>query len=91
MRSCGTLPFSDRLGSGEIATEVGQTNGWSEAQTLRAKEYLTSHRETIRTVSSQIQSLAAVILSARFRRLLNATEFCRQQVIAVEAFAITPY
>ena len=56
--------FSDRLGSGEIATEVGQTNGWSEEQTLRAKEFLTSHRETIRKVSSQIQSLAAMILSA---------------------------
>ena len=56
--------FSDRLGSGEIATEVGQTNGWSEAQTLRAKEFLTSHRETIRRVSSQIQSLAAMILGA---------------------------
>ena len=55
---------SDRLGSGEIATEVGQTNGWSEEQTLRAKEFLTSHRETIRKVSSQIQSLAATILSA---------------------------
>lgn len=56
--------FSDRLGSGEIATEVGHTNGWSEAQTLRAKEFLTSHRETIRKVSSQIQGLAAMILSA---------------------------
>jgi predicted PurR-regulated permease PerM len=56
--------FTDRLGSGEIATEVGQTNGWSEEQTLRAKEFLTSHRETIRKVSSQIQSLAAMILSA---------------------------
>jgi predicted PurR-regulated permease PerM len=56
--------FSDRLGSGEIATEVGQTNGWSEAQTLRAKEFLTSHRETIRKGSSQIQSLAAMVLGA---------------------------
>jgi predicted PurR-regulated permease PerM len=56
--------FSDRLGSGEIATEVGQTNGWSDAQTFRAKEFLTSHRETIRKVSSQIQSLAAMILGA---------------------------
>lgn len=56
--------FSDRLGSGEIATEVGHTNGWSEEQTLRAKEFLTSHRETIRKASSQIQSLAATILSA---------------------------
>jgi predicted PurR-regulated permease PerM len=55
---------SDRLGSGEIATEVGQADGWSEEQTLRAKEFLTSHRETIRKVSSQIQSLAATILSA---------------------------
>jgi predicted PurR-regulated permease PerM len=52
------------LGSGEIATEVGQTNGWSEAQTFRAKELLTLHRETIRKVSSQIQSLAAMILGA---------------------------
>jgi predicted PurR-regulated permease PerM len=56
--------FSDRLGSGEIATEVGQTNGWSEAQTLRTKEFLTSHRETIRKVSSQIQSLVEMILGA---------------------------
>jgi predicted PurR-regulated permease PerM len=56
--------FSDRLVSGEFATEVGQTNGWSEAQTFRAKEFLTSHRETIRKVSSQIQSLAAMILGA---------------------------
>ena len=56
--------FSDRLGSGEIATEVGQRNGWSEEQTLRAKEFLTSHRETIRKVSSQIQSLAAMIMGA---------------------------
>lgn len=56
--------FSDRLGSGEIATEMGQRNGWSEAQTLRAKESLTSHRETIRKVASQLQSLAAMILSA---------------------------
>jgi predicted PurR-regulated permease PerM len=56
--------FSDRLGSGEIATEVGQRNGWSEEQTLRAKEFLTSHRETIRKVSSQIQSLAAMMMGA---------------------------
>jgi predicted PurR-regulated permease PerM len=56
--------FSDRLGSGEIATEAGQTNGWSDAQTLRAKEFLTSHRETIRKGSSQIQSLAAMVLGA---------------------------
>jgi predicted PurR-regulated permease PerM len=56
--------FSDRLGSGEIATEMGQTNGWNEAQTLRAKEFLTSHRETIRKGSSQIQRLAAMVLGA---------------------------
>jgi predicted PurR-regulated permease PerM len=56
--------FSDRLGSGEIATEMGQTNGWSEEQTLRTKEFLTSHQEIIQKVANQIQSLAATILGA---------------------------
>jgi len=54
--------FSDRLGSGEIATEMGKTNGWSDEQTLRAKGFLTSHRETIQKAAHQIQSLAAMIL-----------------------------
>jgi predicted PurR-regulated permease PerM len=58
------VSFSDRLGSGEIAMEVGQTNGWNEEQTLRTKEFLTSHRETIQKVANQIQSLAATILGA---------------------------
>jgi predicted PurR-regulated permease PerM len=56
--------FGDRLGSGEVATEMGQTNGWSEARTLRAKQFLTSHRETIQKATNQVQSLAATVLGA---------------------------
>jgi predicted PurR-regulated permease PerM len=52
------------LASGEIATEMGQANGWSEAQMLSAKEFLTSHHEIIRKVPSQAQSLAVTILGA---------------------------
>jgi predicted PurR-regulated permease PerM len=55
--------FSERLGSGEIATEVGQSNGWSEERTLRGKQFLVSHREAIQKVASQLQSLAATVLS----------------------------
>ena len=56
--------FGDRLGSGEVATEMGQTNGWSEERTLRAKQFLTSHRETIQKATNEVQSLAATVLGA---------------------------
>jgi len=56
--------FGDRLGSGEVATEMGQTNGWSEERTLRAKQFLTSHRETIQKATNQVQSLGATVLGA---------------------------
>jgi predicted PurR-regulated permease PerM len=56
--------FSDRLGSGEFATDIGQTNGWTEERTLRAKQFLTSHHETIKKAASQLESLAASILGA---------------------------
>jgi predicted PurR-regulated permease PerM len=56
--------FGDRLGSGEVATEMGQTNGWSEERTLRAKQFLTSHRETTQKATNEVQSLAATVLGA---------------------------
>jgi predicted PurR-regulated permease PerM len=56
--------FGDRLSSGEFATDMGQTNGWSEERTLRAKQFLTSHRETIKKATNQLQSLAARIFGA---------------------------
>lgn len=58
------VTFGDRLGSGELATDIGQTNGWSEERTLRAKQFLTSHHETIKKAANQLQSLAASILGA---------------------------
>jgi len=62
LRNIATV--NDRLGSGEIATEMGKANGWSEERTLRTKAFLTSHRETIQKVTKQVQSLAATALSA---------------------------
>jgi predicted PurR-regulated permease PerM len=62
LRNIATL--GDRLASGEVATDMGQTNGWSEERTLRAKQFLTSHHETIMKATNQLQSVAARIFGA---------------------------
>jgi len=56
--------FGDRVSTGEIATEVGPANGWSDEQTLRAKQFLIGHRPMIQKVAAQVQGLAAMILGA---------------------------
>jgi predicted PurR-regulated permease PerM len=83
--------FSDRLGSGEIATDMGHTNGWSEERTLRTKQFLTSHREAIQKVANQVQSLAATVLSVGIVIPILAMFFLadgkRVAEIALAAFA----
>jgi len=58
------------LSTGEIATEIGDKYGWSEAQELRLKAFLAGHREGIQSLvrgaesdtSSAAQAIAWLVL-----------------------------
>ena len=46
--------------SGDIAVDMGQRNGWDEAQSLRAKAFLQQRRETIRGLVASIRQFVSV-------------------------------
>jgi len=48
--------------SGDIALEMGQRNGWDEAQSLRVKAFLQQRRESIRSLVESIRAFVSVAL-----------------------------
>ena len=56
--------LSDRLVTGEMATEMGQHYRWSDPETLRTKTFLVEHRATIQKLMSAIEGLATTGLGA---------------------------
>ena len=56
--------FNDRLVTGEMATEMGHHYGWSEAETLRTKTFLVTHRSSIEKLMSAIEKFATTGLGA---------------------------
>jgi predicted PurR-regulated permease PerM len=48
--------------SGDIAVDLGQRNGWDEAQSLRTKAFLQQRRESIRALVESIRQFASVVL-----------------------------
>jgi len=47
--------------SGDIAVNMGQQNGWDEAQSQRAKAFLQQRREKIRAVVESVQEFVSVV------------------------------
>jgi predicted PurR-regulated permease PerM len=56
--------LTDQLATGEIATEMGHRYEWNDAQTLRAKTFLTEHRSTIENVMRAVGQFATSVLAA---------------------------
>lgn len=62
LRDLPTL--SERLESGEIATEMGQQYGWNDAESLRIKALLVKHHSDIEKLMGQIYEFATSMLGA---------------------------
>lgn len=60
----GLPALSDRLATGEIATEIGHEYGWNDDRTLRVKTFLVQHRSSIQDVMGAIAQFATVALGA---------------------------
>ncbi|HKE31900.1 MAG TPA: AI-2E family transporter [Candidatus Angelobacter sp.] len=59
------LPLlSDRVATGEIATQIGHEYGWDEDRTLRVKTFLVQHRSSIQNVLGSIAQFATTALAA---------------------------
>ena len=56
--------LSDRLATGEIATELGHEYGWNDDRTLRVKTFLVQHRSSIQEVIGAIVQFATIALGA---------------------------
>lgn len=56
--------LSDRLATGEIATEIGHEYGWSDASTLRVKTFLVQHSSRIQSVIGAMAQFATTALGA---------------------------
>lgn len=56
--------MSDRLATGEIATEIGQEYGWSDSSTLRFKTFLVQHSSKIQVMMGAIAQFATTALGA---------------------------
>src|SRR5215471_2458578 len=56
--------LSDRLATGEVATEMGQNYGWNDERTLRVKTFLVEHRSSIQSVIGSIAQFATIALGA---------------------------
>ena len=56
--------MSDRLATGEIATEIGRNQGWDDDQTLRVKTFLVQHRSNVQNVMGAITQFATTALGA---------------------------
>jgi predicted PurR-regulated permease PerM len=56
--------LSDRLATGEIATDIGHSNGWTDDQTGRVKTFLVQHRSSVQNVVGTVSQFATTVLSA---------------------------
>src|SRR5262249_45342305 len=56
--------LSDRLATGEIATEIGHNYGWDDARTLRMKAFLVQHSSGIQSVMGAIARFVTTALAA---------------------------
>src|SRR5262249_11196102 len=56
--------WSDRLTTGEIATEIGHEYGWSDASTLRVKTFLVQHSSSIQKAMEAVAQFATTALGA---------------------------
>lgn len=56
--------LSDRLSTGEIATELGHEYGWTDARTLRVKIFLVRHSSSIQNAMGAIAKFATTALGA---------------------------
>ena len=62
LRDLPTL--SDRLATGEVATEFGQDHGWNDDETGRVKTLLVQHRSSIQNVTKAITQFATTAIGA---------------------------
>jgi len=60
----GLPTLSERVATGEIATEIGRNNGWGDDKTLRAKTFLVQHRANVQNAMGAITQFATTVLSA---------------------------
>ena len=60
----GLPTLSDRVSTGEIATEIGRNNGWDDDKTLRAKTFLVQHRANVQNATGTITRFATTVLGA---------------------------
>jgi predicted PurR-regulated permease PerM len=56
--------LSDRLSTGEIATEMGNKYGWNDAQVGRLKTSLVQHRSNIQNLTESTERFAATAIPA---------------------------
>lgn len=56
--------LSDRLSTGEIATDMGTKYRWKDSQTLRLKTFLVEHRSNIRGLAGRVERSAATAIPA---------------------------
>jgi predicted PurR-regulated permease PerM len=54
----------DRLATGEIATDIGHNNGWSDDQTVRLKTFLVQHRSNVQNAVGALSQFATTALGA---------------------------
>jgi predicted PurR-regulated permease PerM len=61
----GEIPtLTDRLATGEIATDLGHQYEWSDAETLRVKTFLAEHRSTIQNAMEALGQFTTGVLAA---------------------------
>jgi predicted PurR-regulated permease PerM len=56
--------LSERLSTGEIATDMTDRYGWTDDQALRLKTFLVNHRSDIQNITVAIQESAKALISA---------------------------
>jgi predicted PurR-regulated permease PerM len=56
--------WSDRIATGEIATDMGGKYGWNDTQTRRLKTFLVQHRYDIQNAMGATQRFATVAIGA---------------------------
>jgi len=65
IRLAQQLPaLADRLSTGEVATDMASSYGWSDAQALRVKTFLVNHRSNIQNLTASIQESAKIAFTA---------------------------
>jgi predicted PurR-regulated permease PerM len=58
--------FSERLATGEIATDLGQQYGWDESRTLKLKAFLVKHRSGIQELLGNTARSAPSVIASMF-------------------------